>query len=104
MDVTKSWPVSYSVSSQGTSPLQAPQQTADTDVEPIDSVSEPSSDPIQATVVPPVEELIPQPAEESTPESEPATKTDNDTSQALLTPQIVATDEVCGASVIALQN
>ncbi|KAI0783575.1 hypothetical protein C8Q75DRAFT_426449 [Abortiporus biennis] len=51
------WPVSYSVSSQGTSPLSAPQVTEDAEVTPIEHIS---ATPAGETTVPPIEEFIPE--------------------------------------------
>lgn len=103
VDAAKSWPVSYSVSSQGTSPLQTPQETHDVDVEPIESVTAPADDAVEATVVPPVEDFVPKEAEHAVVESEAEVETKpvieietepEGKEEEVLTPQIVAIDEV----------
>ncbi|KAI0090159.1 hypothetical protein BDY19DRAFT_992388 [Irpex rosettiformis] len=98
VEATKSWPASWAVSSQGSSPQHAPQQTEDTDVEPIEGVSEEASlaPVVEAIVVSPIEE--PKAIEETTvTEAEPVVAEHSEikvsTSEKLLTPQIVAIDE-----------
>ena len=98
-EVTKSWPTSWTVSSQGASPHHAPQPTEDTDIEAIESVSDHATTDapaVEATVVPPVDEVVTQEVSEPVVVAEVAPEIKIDTSEKLLTPQIVAIDEVCG--------
>ena len=89
--------MSYSVSSQGTSPLQTPQETHDVDVDRIENLASTPNDLAATTDVPSIEKIVSKDGEigdkpelsvyvkhagEAAPAGEP------------LTPQIVAIDEV----------
>ena len=89
-------PVSHSVNSQGSSPLQTSQIANNADIEPIENLAPPAAEHAAETLVPSVEDSTYQEAGESV-ESQVAVIEDSvdvESSDQIPAPQIVAIDEV----------